>query len=249
MMIDEILKPRFLMEEANDPTADNGKGAGDNEPTSTEPTKDETATDTADDKPFLGDPKQKADESAKDEPSTDTADNQKADEQKTEPPSDEDYMKAFVKDEKLLGNEKEIKLDSELAKAVLPTAKECGLSPENYAKLANALAAAQVQQAKDAMKNRVEYFQKMKQESLRTYTPRDFEAINAGIDKYFKPGGTMNYVIRNSELGADPEFLALMKTLGEHCREDNATGTTTAGSSKSYDPNDISGLAKQWGGK
>ena len=158
-------------------------------------------------------------------------------------------MKAFVKDEKLLGNEKEIKLDSELAKAVLPTAKECGLTPENYAKLANALAAAQVQQAKDAMKNRVEYFQKMKQESMRTYTPRDFEAINAGIDKYFKPGGTMNYVIRNSELGADPEFLALMKTLGEHCREDGATGTTSAGGSKSYDPNDISGLAKQWGGK
>ncbi len=244
MLIDEILKPRFLMEEANDPTADNGKGEGNNEPTPTEPSKDEPTTATADDKPFLGDPKPKTDE-----PTTDTANDKKADEQKTEPPSDEDYMKAFVKDEKLLGNEKEIKLDSELAKAVLPTAKECGLSPENYAKLANALAAAQVQQAKDAMKNRVEYFQKMKQESLRTYTPRDFEAINAGIDKYFKPGGTMNYVIRNSELGADPEFLALMKTLGEHCREDNATGTTTAGSSKSYDPNDISGLAKQWGGK
>ncbi len=244
MLIDEILKPRFLMEEANDPTADNGKGEGNNEPTPTEPSKDEPTTDTADDKPFLGDHKPKTDEHT-----TDTANDKKADEQKTEPPSDEDYMKAFVKDEKLLGNEKEIKLDSELAKAVLPTAKECGLSPENYAKLANALAAAQVQQAKDAMKNRVEYFQKMKQESLRTYTPRDFEAINAGIDKYFKPGGTMNYVIRNSELGADPEFLALMKTLGEHCREDNATGTTTAGSSKSYDPNDISGLAKQWGGK
>ena len=249
MLIDEILKPRFLMEEAEDSTADNGKGEGDNEPTTTEPTKDEPAKDTADDKPFLGDTKQKADEPTKDEPAKDTADDKKADEQKAEPPSDEDYMKAFVKDEKLLGNEKEIKLDSELAKAVLPTAKECGLTPENYAKLANALAAAQVQQAKDAMKNRVEYFQKMKQESMRTYTPRDFEAINAGIDKYFKPGGTMNYVIRNSELGADPEFLALMKTLGEHCREDNATGATTAGSSKAYDPNDISGLAKQWGGK
>lgn len=246
MLIDEILKSRVLMEEATDPAAEN-KDGGDTAPTNAEPAATEPKTDdktaTADDKPFLGDPKPKADE-----PATDDKPNA-ADEPKNEPPSDDDYMKAFVKDEKLLGNEKEIKLDSELAKAVLPTAKECGLSPENYAKLANALAAAQIQQAKDAMKNRVEYFQKMKQESLRTYTPRDFEAINAGIDKYFKPGGTMNYVIRNSELGADPEFLALMKTLGEHCREDGATGTTAAGGSKAYDPNDISGLAKQWGGK
>ena len=121
-----------------------------------------------------------------------------------------------------------------------------GVSPEAANALANALAKAQVDDAKARMKSRLDYFEKMKQESMRTYQPGDFETINAGIDRWFKPGGILNSVIRNSELGADPEFLALMHHLGKAAKEDGAPGVTAGSGDGGGDPNGINGLSKIW---
>ena len=177
-------------------------------------------------KPFLGDPK------PGDGGSTPTA--------------AEDYEKALVKDEALLGNDGRIQLDAELYKACIPVMQKYGVPPEAANALANALAKAQLDDAKARMADRLDYFNRMKQESLRTYTPADFETINAGIDHWFKPGGVMNAVIRNSELGADSEFLALMHHLGKAAREDGAAGAANGGGTATGDPNGIDGLSKMW---
>ena len=180
------------------------------------------APETADPKPFLGEPPPPA------------------------PPSEEDYAKALVKDEALLGDDKRITLDADLYKACVPVMQKYGVTPEAANALANALAKAQVDDAKARMQARVDYFEKMKQESLRTYTPADFEAINAGIDRWFKPGGVMNAVIRNSELGADPEFLALMHHLGKAAKEDDGAGAAGGSGGEGVDPNTTQGLSDLW---
>lgn len=162
------------------------------------------------------------------------------------PPSEDDYAKALVKDEALLGDDKRITLDADLYKACVPAMQKYGISPEAANALANALAKAQIDDAKARMQARLDYFEKMKQESLRTYTPRDFETINAGIDRWFKPGGVMNSVIRNSELGADPEFLALMHHLGKAVAQDDGAGAAGGGGGPSVDPNSEQGLSDLW---
>ena len=181
-----------------------------------------------DPKPFLGDPPK---DGAGDPP---------------KPIEESEYLSALVKDEALLGDDKSITLDGELFKSVVPILQKHGIAPAAANEMANALAKAQIEQAKTAMQARMDYFEKMKQESLRTYTQRGFEKINAGIDKWFKPGGTMNQVIRNSELGADPEFLALMHHLGEMAAEDDGAGADAGGGADAGDPNSISGLASIW---
>ena len=193
-----------------------------------------------DPKPFLGDPKPGDPPPAGGDPKPD-------DPPPPQPKTEEDYVKALVKDESLLGSEKEVTLDGELLKAVVPVLQKHNIAPEAANALANALAKAQVDQAKAAMKARLDYFQKMKEEATRIYQPRDFERINAGIDKYFKPGGVMNNVIRNSELGADPEFLALMHELGEAALEDKGGGGGSGGGSGGVnDPSGIAGMSKLW---
>lgn len=162
------------------------------------------------------------------------------------PPSEEDYTKALVKDEALLGDDKRITLDADLYKACVPVMQKYGVTPEAANALANALAKAQVDDAKARMQARIDYFEKMKAESLRTYTPADFEAINAGIDRWFKPGGVMNSVIRNSELGADPEFLALMHHLGKAAKEDGGAGAAGGSGGSDVDPNTTQGLSDLW---
>ncbi len=162
------------------------------------------------------------------------------------PPSEDDYAKALVKDEALLGDDKRITLDADLYKACVPAMQKYGISPEAANALANALAKAQIDDARARMQARLDYFEKMKQESLRTYTPRDFETINAGIDRWFKPGGVMNNVIRNSELGADPEFLALMHHLGKAVAQDDGAGAAGGGGGPSVDPNSEQGLSDLW---
>ncbi len=157
-----------------------------------------------------------------------------------------DYEKAFVKDEELLGNDEEIVLDKDLAKAVMPTAKELGVSPEAFAKLANALAKAQLDSKNDLTRSRVEYFKEMKQAAMKKYTPKDFERIEAGLKANAKAGGQLDYLLRNSELGADPEMLAILHKLGGMAQEDHATGAASGGGRGGYDPNSISGLASQW---
>jgi len=151
-----------------------------------------------------------------------------------------------VKDESLLGDDKRITLDADLYKACVPVMQKYGVTPEAANALANALAKAQVDDARARMQQRIDYFEKMKQESLRTYTPADFETINAGIDRWFKPGGVMNSVIRNSELGADPEFLALMHHLGKAAKEDGGTGAAGGGGGAGVDPNTTQGLSDLW---
>lgn len=162
------------------------------------------------------------------------------------PIEESEYLSALVKDEALLGDDKSITLDGELFKSVVPILQKHGIAPAAANEMANALAKAQIEQAKTAMQARMDYFEKMKQESLRTYTQRGFEKINAGIDKWFKPGGTMNQVIRNSELGADPEFLALMHHLGEMAAEDDGAGADAGGGYDAGDPNSIAGLSSMW---
>lgn len=157
-----------------------------------------------------------------------------------------DYEKAFVKDEELLGKDEEIVLDKDLAKAVMPTAKELGVSPEAFAKLANALAKAQLDSKNDLTRSRVEYFKQMKTAAMKKYTPKDFERIEAGLTANAKPGGQLDYLLRNSELGADPEMLAILHKLGGMVQEDHATGAAAGGGRGGYDPNSISGLASQW---
>ena len=146
----------------------------------------------------------------------------------------------------MLGDDKRITLDADLYKACVPVMQKYGVSPEAANALANALAKAQIDDAKARMQARIDYFEKMKQESLRTYTPADFETINAGIDRWFKPGGIMNAVIRNSELGADPEFLALMHHLGKSAKEDGAAGAAGGGGGAGIDPDTAQGLSDLW---
>lgn len=182
------------------------------------------------DKPFLGDGAKNADADAKPTPA-----------------SEEDYTKAMVKDEAIFGDNKALQFDSVLVKAMIPKAQELGVSPENMGKLANALAKAQIDEAREKLKDRIDYFNKMKNESLQKYSPKDFEQINSGIDHWFKPGGVMNNVIRNSELGADPEFLALMHHLGAAAKMDGLAGAASSGGGGgSTNPNGIDGLAKMW---
>lgn len=197
-------------------------------------------------KPYLGEPKPAggADGGKGGKPDGEGKDGEGG---KGAPATDEDYMKALAKDETLLGDDKRLTLDADLYRAVLPVMKKHGVTPAAANELANALARAQIDDARARMQERLDYFEKMKQESLRTYTPRDFEIINAGIDRWFKPGGVMNHVIRNSELGADPEFLALMRHLGEAAAEDGAAGAAEgAGAGGGTDGNSIQGMAAMW---
>ena len=154
-------------------------------------------------------------------------------------------MKACAIDEKVV-NLKGAALDQNLYKSMIPMAKELGVSPEALNKMANALCAAQIERGKEALKDRIAYFEKMKNESMQKYSQKDFETINAGIDKWFKSGGVMNNVIRNSELGADPEFLALMHFLGQKAQTDDLAGAGAGGGGSSVDPNSIEGISKMW---
>lgn len=190
-----------------------------------------TATPTGEPKPFLGEPPKPG------EP--------KPAEQKPEV-SEEDYAKALKKDETLLGSDPNVSLDSDLLKAVAPVLKAEGVSPETANKLANALAKAQLDAAKEYGKNRMEFFNKANAEARQKYTQNDFEQINAGIDKWFKPGGVMNFVVRNSELGSDPEFLALMHHLGAAARQDTLPSATKPAPSPDYQPGSIEGISKIW---
>lgn len=162
------------------------------------------------------------------------------------PATDDDYMKALAKDEKVLGGDGDVQFDEAMARAVLPTVRELGLSPEAFNRLANAVAKAQVEQVRERTRERAAHFEKMNAEAQRKYSPRDFEQINAGIDRCFRTGGTMNFVVRNSELGSDPEFLALMHRLGGAAREDNGAGAAAGGGEPGGDPNGADGMAKMW---
>ena len=146
---------------------------------------DEKSTATGDDlKPYgLGTKPEEsaADKGADDEGKKDGEEDEAAEDGEKKEVTEADYEKAFVKDEELLGKDEEIVLDKDLAKAVMPTAKELGVSPEAFAKLANALAKAQLDSKNDLTRSRVEYFKQMKTAAMKKYTPKDFERIEAGL--------------------------------------------------------------------
>lgn len=187
-------------------------------------------------------------------------DQQKGDDQKgKEQPKieEKEYLDAIKKDENLLGKN-DMQFDERLIKACIPAMQKYGISKEAANEMANAFAKAQLDGAKEMLKERSEYFAKMKGEATAKYSDSDFEQINAGIDHWFKPAGTklpdgtvakgiMNYVIRNSELGADPEFLALMHHLGASVKEDTGKGEGTGGGGGAGQPSGgYSGIAEIW---
>jgi len=212
------------------PGADNP--GGDNPAT----TQDGTQPADGGDKPFLG--------GKKEEPENKDDGGKPGD--KPAAADEKAYLDAIVKDEAVFGKDDNLVFDQNLIKAVIPACQKYGVSTEAANAIANAFAKAQLDGARAAYKERCDYFAKMNGEARAKYSDDDFEQINRGIDKYFKPGGIMNNVIRNSELGADPEFLALMHELGAAAKEDAGKGAAAGGGEGGGDPNGITGLSKLW---
>ena len=144
--------------------------------------------------------------------------------------ADEEYTKALVADaetKKLAADEK-IELSPELVKGMMPALKAAGVKPEQAGALANALAREQIKAEKARISQRIENCKKMNAEAMKLYpSEEDWKVIGAGVERFFKPGGAMYYTITHSELGSDPEFLALMKYVGERVRADKAAGAAS----------------------
>lgn len=189
-------------------------------------------------KPFLG--------GKKEEPKNPDGNQPPKDGNQPTAPDEKAYLDAIVKDENIFGKDDNIVFDQSLIKAVIPACQKYNIPPEAANAIANAFAKAQFDGAREAYKQRADYFAKMNGEARAKYSDGDFEQINRGIDKWFKPGGVMNNVIRNSELGADPEFLALMHELGAAVKEDGGKGAAAGGGEGTGDANGISGLSKLW---
>lgn len=196
------------------------------------------------DRPFLGDPPKGDGDKPGDGKGDGNGEDGAADAPK--PPSEDDYLKAVVKDEKVLGRDDNLVFDQRLVKAVIPACQRHGIAPEAAKDIANAFAKAQLDGAREMMRERCDRFAKMNGEARAKYSDADFGQINRGIDACFRPGGTMNFVVRNSELGADPEFLALMHRLGAERREDGVKGAAAGGGDGGGDPNGIGGISKLW---
>ena len=162
-----------------------------------------------------------------------------------EPATEEDFLKAIKCDEKVLGRN-DIELNSGLIKACVPWLQKNGVKPEAANELANLFAKAQMDAVREAYKERCSFFEKANKAAQEKYDDKGFAQINRAIDAKFKKGGIMNNVIRNSELGCDPEFLALMYEIGASLKEDTGAGAAAGAGEGSGDPNGIEGLAKMW---
>lgn len=190
------------------------------------------------DKPFLGNPP--ADPAKPGDPE------KPADQNAPKPPDEKTYLDAVKKNEEIFGKNDALEFDQRLVKSVIPVCQKHGISPEAANELANAFAKAQLDGAREAMKERAERFKKMNGEARAKYSDADFAQINRGIDKWFKPGGVMNAVVRNSELGSDPEFLALMHSLGAAEREDAGKGAASGGNGSAGQEAGFAGIAAAW---
>lgn len=143
---------------------------------------------------------------------------------------DEDYAKVMVADEetKKLASDERIKLSPELVTGMLPHLKAAGVKPEQAAQLANSLAREQIKAEKARVAERVENCKRLNAEAMKLYPAEsDWKLIGAGVAKFFRPGSPMHYTITHSELGSDPEFLALMKYVGERVQKDGAAGAAS----------------------
>ena len=87
---------------------------------------------------------------------------------------------------------------------------------------------------------------RMHDAAIQKYSKVDFEQINAGIDAAFARDGVMNYVIRNSEIGNDPEFLALMLWYGQHKPTNTQPAGGGGGGGTTGQAAGFNGIAKAW---
>ena len=144
--------------------------------------------------------------------------------------ADEEYMKALVADAetKKLAADERIELSPELVKGMMPALKAAGVKPEQAGALANALAREQIKAERARISQRIENCKRMNAEALKLHpSEEDWKLIGAGMERFFKPGSPMHYTISHSEIGSDPEFLALLKYVGERVRSDKATGAAS----------------------
>ena len=165
-----------------------------------------------------------------------------------QPPAEikpEDYVPAMRVDEGLAAD---VEIDADCIQALAPTLKELGIRPADANRLANELARYQVERWKESQRQRVEDNRRMCEAARQKYTKGEFDQINAAIDRYFDPKGTMNYIIRNSELGNDPEFLALMAELGSRLPTNGGASGAGAGGTggSSGNPDGYSGISGLW---
>ena len=156
--------------------------------------------------------------------------------------NEEDYGKVAI-DTDIAAD---VEVDQGAMKAVAPILKEAGVSVETAGKLVNALARYQVEQFKARNAERYADNKRMHDEAVQKYSKVDFEQINAGIDAAFAPGGVMNYIIRNSEIGNDPEFLSLMLWYGQHKPTNTQPTGGGGGSGTTGQPAGFVGIAKSW---
>ncbi len=155
----------------------------------------------------------------------------------------EDYADKVSIDESIA---QDVMVDKGAMMAVAPLLKEAGVSVEMAGRLLNTLAKYQVEQFKERQQERYADNKRMHDAAVAKYSRADFEQINAGIDAAFKPGGTMNFVVRNSELGNDPEFLELMKWYGQHRPTDTQPSTAAATGGTTGQGAGFSGIAGAW---
>ena len=157
--------------------------------------------------------------------------------------NEEDYATKVTIDAEIA---KDVEVDQGAMKAVAPILKEAGISVETAGKLVNALARYQVEQFKERQKERFDDNKRMHDAALQKYSKADFEQINAGIDAAFARDGVMNYIVRNSEIGNDPEFLELMKWYGAHHPTNTQPSGSGTGSGTTGQPAGFAGIAESW---
>ena len=195
--------------------------------------------------PFLGGSDDGAGEGAGQEGS-DPKPEDKGEGAKPDEVTEQSFIDGIKKDAAMLGDDESVELDADMIKAIAPVLKETGVSVDQANRLANALAKVQMDQARAAQQERIENFNKLNREAVAKWSPQDFKQINAGINKWFRKDGPMNYVIRHSELGSDPEFLALMHHIGAASMSDGLAGAAAGSGAPTGDGNGIDGMSKLW---
>lgn len=149
--------------------------------------------------------------------------------------TDDDFEKGIVTSEavKKAAGVEGMELSSEIIKGMLPTIRKVGLNPEQANELANELAMQQIAVAKSQAEARAADIKQMNEEAMKIYPDKQsWDAIGDGFKFAFKPGSTMYNTVLGSELGSDPEFLALMKWVGERVAKDRLAGAPGSGGDK-----------------
>ena len=139
-----------------------------------------------------------------------------------------------------------IDVDRAAMDAVAPVLLKHGVSVEAASELVNALAKYQVEQFKARNAERFADNKRMHDAALAKYSKADFDDINAGIDAWFNPEGVMNYVVRNSEIGNDPEFLELMRWCGRHRPTNGSVGAAAGGQGTVGQSAGFKGISSAW---